>query len=198
MNVLIVSKTHAGTKWCIGGLTAGGVSLRLQTATGDFQPANTPLQVGQVWEMAYQPPAAPRRAPHVEDVLVQTMTLVGTQANLAAHLARRVAIWRGGPGVLFGGGLGFTGSRSAYINERAVPAMSTGYWMPDAPLVLDGGHYVYRLGHVEARFKYVGAVPAIPVIPVGTLVRVSLAGWWRPDDAPDFEERCYVQVSGWY
>ena len=39
----------------------------------------------------------------------------------------------------------------------------------------------------------------IKVIPAGTLVRVSLARWWRPEDSePNFEERCYLQLSGWY
>jgi hypothetical protein len=29
------------------------------------------------------------------------------------------------------------------------------------------------------------------------LVRVSLAGWWKPDDS-DIEPRCYLQLSGWF
>lgn len=198
MNVLVVSKTHAGAKWCMGGLAANGDSLRLLTPDGDFQPAGTPLQLGQVWDMAYQPPAVARRPPHLEDVLVTAMQFVGTQPNLSGHLLGRVTPWQGGLGVLFGGGAGFTASRSAYFNDRAVPGTSTGFWIPDAQLVLEGAYYVYRSGWIEARFKYVGAVAAIPTIPVGTLVRMSLAGWWRPDNAPDMEERCYVQLSGWY
>jgi hypothetical protein len=43
---------------------------------------------------------------------------------------------------------------------------------------------------------YVGFEPAIELITHGSLVRVSLARWWRPDD--DSEERCYLQLSGWY
>jgi hypothetical protein len=36
-------------------------------------------------------------------------------------------------------------------------------------------------------------------IEAGQLVRVSLAGWWRPREAdPGFEERCYAQLSGWF
>ena len=36
------------------------------------------------------------------------------------------------------------------------------------------------------------------MIPAGTLVRVSLAHWWRPEDDHTGELRCYVQLSGWF
>lgn len=52
---------------------------------------------------------------------------------------------------------------------------------------------------MEVRIPYVGFEPAVDLIPKGTLVRVSLARWWRPHDSPpDMEERCYLQLSGWY
>jgi epoxyqueuosine reductase len=41
--------------------------------------------------------------------------------------------------------------------------------------------------------------PPPPTIPAGTLVRVSLARWWRPDaNDTSFPERCFVQLSGWF
>ncbi len=41
--------------------------------------------------------------------------------------------------------------------------------------------------------------PARPIIPANTLVRVSLARWWRPTNAePDFPVRCYMQIYGWH
>ncbi len=30
------------------------------------------------------------------------------------------------------------------------------------------------------------------------MLRVSLAHWWRPEDKPEGELRCYVQLSGWF
>jgi len=33
-------------------------------------------------------------------------------------------------------------------------------------------------------------------IPADTLLRVSLARWW--DNEGRHEERCYLQLSGWY
>lgn len=54
------------------------------------------------------------------------------------------------------------------------------------------------LGGRPAMFsiKYVGFAEPINKIPAGTLVRVSLARWWRPTETS--EERCYLQLSGWY
>ena len=45
--------------------------------------------------------------------------------------------------------------------------------------------------------KYVGLQPTEDIIPKGTLLRVSLARWWSPNDV-EVENRCYLQLSGWY
>jgi ATP-dependent DNA helicase RecQ len=45
---------------------------------------------------------------------------------------------------------------------------------------------------------FVGFQEPVEVIPAGTLLRVSLAHWWRPREDADVEPRCYVQLSGWY
>jgi hypothetical protein len=34
------------------------------------------------------------------------------------------------------------------------------------------------------------------VLEANTLLRLSLARWWQ--QAPELEERCYLQLSGWY
>jgi ATP-dependent DNA helicase RecQ len=43
----------------------------------------------------------------------------------------------------------------------------------------------------------VGFQEPIERIASGTIVRVSLAHWWRPKDRPEDELRCHVQLSGW-
>lgn len=89
-----------------------------------------------------------------------------------------------------------------YTSERTgVPDRSTGFWIPDRELRLRGGgkHYNYVKGALQRGLSHVGEAAATRRIPAGTLVRVSLARWWKPEDAdPDFEERCYQQLSGWY
>ena len=50
----------------------------------------------------------------------------------------------------------------------------------------------------ERRFAFVGFQEPLAEIPAGALVRISLAHWWRPRDHPEEEERCYLQLSGWF
>jgi ATP-dependent DNA helicase RecQ len=45
---------------------------------------------------------------------------------------------------------------------------------------------------------FVGFQEPIPEIPAGALLRVSLAHRWRPADRPEEEDRCFVQLSGWF
>ncbi len=55
-----------------------------------------------------------------------------------------------------------------------------------------------RLGWTgSGRFPYVGFESKVDRIPAGTLMRMSLARWWKPEDS-DMNERCYLQLSGWY
>lgn len=198
MRVLIVAKTRVGGAVCVGGLDANDMSVRLYESNWKFPPASTQYDVGQIWEMTYQARASPI-PPHVEDVAVTSRRLVGTQSNLAAHLRGRVQPWSGGVSALFGGSLQFTGNMRGFIEAPGIPPQSTGFWLPEQDLqrVGQGGRIYYRHGFHE--LSYVGVTPAIATIGAGCLVRVSLARWWKPDDADDdFPQRCYLQLSGWY
>ena len=64
----------------------------------------------------------------------------------------------------------------------------------------DGKRIRYRYPTADdgRTLTFVGFQQPLPQIPAGTLLRVSLAHWWRPDEMPDGELRCYVQLSGWY
>jgi hypothetical protein len=113
-----------------------------------------------------------------------------------------VAPWRGGIDQIFGGLVRYTGSGNGYVCERiGIPDGSTGFWIPDRDLHLrdDGKHYDYGAGLPRSGLSYVGELATIDPIPAGALLRVSLARWWKPHDAePGFEERCYLQLSGWF
>jgi hypothetical protein len=116
---------------------------------------------------------------------------------------QRIRPWRGNPKILFDGTFRFTWNRSGYISKQVqLPPCSTGFWIPDQPLSLDRQsdkiYYRYTKNHFNCRLKYVGTDPIQDVIPAETLTRVSLARWWHPDDISDFEDRCYLQLSGWY
>ena len=202
MNILIVGRTRMGyATRCIGGISYDGRSVRLLMSNGGHWDSSAPFQVGQIWDIQFSPVAAPI-LPHVEDVLVSQYNYVGLQQNLRAHLLASVVPWRGSIDQLFGSVLGYTASNNGYVCQRlGVPAHSTWFWIPDRDLSLrsDGKHYDYWDGRQSRGLSYVGEEPAAAVLPAGTLIRVSLARWWKQENAdPGFEERCYLQLSGWY
>ncbi len=201
MKVLIVAKTRMNTGLCVGGLVLdSNRSVRLLPLTGHNQPNDTPFAVGQIWDLNLEN-VEDILAPHTEDVRITKSTFVGNQKNLSAFLPSRVPILPANPQSLFDGLLRFTGSGSAYISERTgVPAYSTCFWRPDRPITkIEGPKLRYQIRHPSRTFEisYVGTGLSIDRIPPNTLVRLSLARWWKPEYV-DMEERCYLQLSGWY
>jgi ATP-dependent DNA helicase RecQ len=58
--------------------------------------------------------------------------------------------------------------------------------------------YRYPTSEGGCTLVFVGFQEPIQVIPAGALVRVSLSHWWRREDHPEDEPRCYVQLSGYF
>ncbi|WP_152608554.1 dual OB domain-containing protein [Croceibacterium mercuriale] len=202
MNILILGRTRMGTSHrCIGGITEEGNSVRLLTSGGDYWPTSAPFQIGEVWDVSFTH-AANLRPPHLEDVLVHGFKFVGPVPSFGTQVSQIVTGLTGSTQHIFDGNLAFTAANNGFINQRrGVPNHSTCFWIPDQDLVLrsDGKHYDYPGKFGPRGFSYVGEPSAIPVIPAGTFVRMSLARWWRPDDADQhLEERCYLQLSGWF
>lgn len=200
MKVLIVSTTRVGSNVCVGGLAEDNTSLRLLDVFGHFPSTAAGYQVGQIFELGWYPPLTAVRPPHVEDVRVVSTQLLGQQHQMASHLRGRVQPWTDDIHALFDGKLSFTHTDRGFIDAKDIPTASTGFWLPDQDLIGQADHngkpyYFYN----QYSISYVGLAQPLPHIPKGTLVRVSLARWWRPRDAaPDFPERCYLQLSGWY
>lgn len=109
-------------------------------------------------------------------------------------------MWQGAPSNLFDSCLCFTGSGRGFIAaQTGVPANSAGFWISDRDLVempAEAGGIFYEYSNAR-QVKYVGLIETLSNIPAGTLLRVSLARWWKPEDV-EIEERCYLQLSGWY
>jgi hypothetical protein len=83
-----------------------------------------------------------------------------------------------------------------------LPSASTGFWIATAAIGVSrsddrGDRYRFPEGSTIRSVKYVGMDEAIAVIPNGALVRFSLARWAAFPPGVD-EQRCYVQLSGWY
>ncbi len=200
--VLIVSKTRMSSGVCVSGLTrATSRSIRLIPPDRHNQPIDTKYEIGQVWDMDFYD-VSHTTPPHVEDVIVTNERFVSTVPNIRDLLMQRVQPWQGGPPQLFDGLLLFSSSGKGYVARgKGIPSMSTGYWIPDKPLtkvhVENKLNYCYNhTTNKDYNIAYVGLSEAIDFIPAGTLVRVSLARWWLPEGMN--EERCYLQLSGWY
>lgn len=203
MNILIVAKTKMNSGVCIGGLVLEtNRSVRLLPERGKNHGFDTHFNVGQIWEMEIRD-SDQFTPPHVEDVRIIRSRWIGEQPHLTRFLMERLEPWRGGVGQLFDGKLGFTSSGTAYIaHRRGLPRQSTGFWLPDQNLnytnINNKDRYLYDSPSSQHFIPYVGFEAPIPSIEAGTLLRVSLARWWVAPNISDDEERCYLQLSGWY
>lgn len=197
--VVITSKTRMGNNCCVGAFDLDQRTyLRLLLSNGSNQPSNTPYEVGQYWDMVYTPKTQ-LTPPHVEDVLVTSHQNGRPVENFTNFLLTYVPFYQGNIDGLFGGAIRFTSAGGGYIShQNGLPANSVGFWASQTDLTLqtlnDKNRYATPLN--LRSLPYVGFQAPVQVIPRGTLIRVSLARWWAPAD--DAEQRCYVQLSGWY
>ena len=203
MKVLIVAKTRMGGGACIGAITEDGESVRLIPFNEDpHDGANREYEVGDVWEISAKP-ATSLIPPHNENIVVYKKQHLLTTKELEGAIELLMLAKSGNPTVLYEGLLQSTGSGALYIAKQSgVPPYSTTFWRPDQPLIRDTAgkrvRYRYPNENGGCTFTFVGFQEPLEVIPAGTLLRVSLAHWWRPEDTPDAEECCYAQLSGWF
>ena len=99
--ILIVSRTVMGARICIGGYDVGtNRSLRLSAPGSNSQPADSPLQIGQVWEMRYtMRNSAP---PFVEDADAVALRYVRDD-SVEAFVDHALVIADGDTGSLYNG-----------------------------------------------------------------------------------------------
>ncbi|MFZ2360200.1 MAG: DNA helicase RecQ [Anaerolineae bacterium] len=203
MKVLIVAKTRQGGGACIGGITFEGRSVRLIAADAAVnEHVGLEYSIGDVWEVEA---VAPHEVvpPHVENIVVQSKRRMGPMSSPERFIERHMPPLTGGVEQLYEGLAQVGLSGALHIAERSgVPPYSTIFWRPDQPLtrIEDNKRLRYRYPTPDGgrTLVFVGFQEPIAVIPAGALVRVSLAHWWRPDDRPDEEPRCYVQLSGYF
>ena len=224
--VLIVARTRMSDNHaCIGGIVIGSDdsedheafeflrSVRLYPPEGSFT-QDQAIQVGYVFTLEMSPAEDPT-PPHIEDVVVTRGSRENSMsdAELIAFLDKYASEfygqgrWGDGkPGELLDSHIKATSNGSGYIDETDIPPVSTGFWVPDKDLEqhADGEgkiryYYPNRAPSGIRRLTYVGMRTPPEVVPAGTICRVSLARWWRPDDYDDSTpERCYLQLSQVY
>lgn len=201
--VLIVSRTQMSNGVCVGAVVEStGELIRVHNERGGNLPSDAPYQVGDRWDMNAETAWNARSVPHVEDkqtTAIRKIENIGIegikQFVLNKNLGRRLTI-----GVLsdtFEGLLHLEGTHN-YINRNAIPGFSTQFWITDRDLVHVASNYNDKVIHYymygNIRLKFVGFQEPVNRIPAGTIIRLSLAGWWDGQG----EERCYLQLSGWY
>ncbi len=203
MKVLIVAKTRMGGGACIGAITEEAESVRLIPFNEDpHDGANQEYEVGDVWEISAEP-VTNLISPHIENVIVYEKHRLGTAKNSIDSIERFMPPENGHPFELYEGLLQSTENGALYIAKQSgVPSYSTTFWQPDQPLIRDtegkNVRYRYPTEKGGCTLTFVGFQEPLEIIPAGTLVRVSLAHWWQPENTPAVEERCYAQLSGWF
>lgn len=203
LTVLIVAKTRRGPAACVGAITADGRSIRLDAANkGTDTHAGMSYAVGDVWEIEVTP-AETVVPPHVENVVVYGRRRLKQNADVVAAVERCMPPLEGAIDRIFDGLTQATSTGALYIAARTgIPPYSTHFWRTDQALSLDleGKRVRYRYPTAAGgrTLAYVGFEEPLAEIPAGTLLRLSLAHWWQPANESNGEERCFVQLSGWF
>ncbi len=206
MRVLIVAKTRMGSGACIGAITETGESVRLIPYNADpHDGANREYEVGDIWEVSGEPETS-LIPPHNENFVVRKKSRIRTAKDvkdLVSAIQLLMPPKIGHPRELYEGLLQNTENGRLHIAKQSgIPPYSTTFWRTDQPLPLDiekqKPRYRYPTENGGCTFTFGGFQEPLETIPAGTLLRVSLAHWWRPEDKPEVEERCYAQISGWF
>lgn len=210
--VIIVSRTRmAGELVCVGGVDVDNQrSVRLLDARGHHETADTcPYTIWDIWDIDYYLNQR-RPNPHTEDVNVtrrikiDRVDVPNISVNRFAELMlnSNIPIFRGSLFSVFDGKLRYTDMDKLYISKEDVPTYSTCFWINDKRLLgykNNRGRWQYRYIDMSNRYgytiSYVGSAEPLDTIEAGSLIRLSLAHWWKPEDSND-EERCYLQLSG--
>lgn len=209
--VLILSKTRMQeNRVCVGGVDLDNRrSIRLLDNSGHHETLlQCPYQLLSVWDIDYIRTNR-RPAPHLEDVNVTRRVLTSEVFN-SSELLRlseyNLKFYNRTPLLdVFDGKLSSTESGSLYIsNAKGVPDYSTCLWICDRLITKNRfsneqkTKYDYRDSTGKwYHITYVGIDKLPDTIPAGSLIRLSLAHWWHPENT-DTEDRCFLQLSGVY
>lgn len=199
--VLIVSRTQMSNGVCIGGIIEDTCELiRLHNEKGGNLSLDAPYEIGDRWEMDVKTAWNVRPRPHTEDkqtISIRKIENIGINGiiNFIRLHNFNERFTNGALEYTFEHCLNLQGNKN-FINRNNIPSFSTQFWISDCDLIyreIYGKHYyIYK----NTKLKFVGFQTIIPYIPKGTIIRLSLANWWNGDGSG--EDRCYLQLSGWY
>ena len=159
--------------------------------------------VGEVWEVG-RAPAEQVIPPHVENIVVRSKRRLGPMTDPVPFIETHMPPAFGGADLLYEGL-----AQAAHIGRLVHRRTHRHPPVQHRLLAPRSAAATRRTTSKRIRYRYpspdggrtltfVGFQEPIETIPAGTLVRVSLAHWWRPEDDHTGELRCYVQLSGWF
>ena len=208
--VLIVSRTRMrNNNVCVGAIEmSSGSPLRLLNTNGFHEESDAcPYQIRDIWDISYSHPFPGRPNPHSEDSIVHYRNKIGVLSPNISMLSflhdNNVHVYQGSLLNTFEGKLQTTANGTLFIGRNSVPHNSTCFWICDKRIIRRdfNGKIRYNYDNNTRRWGYtlswVGENLNPDSIPANTLVRLSLANWWSPDDSTD-DERCYLQISGFF
>lgn len=208
--VLILSKTKMQeNRVCVGAVDLDNkCSIRLLNCDGHHETIDEcPYEVLTIWDIVYSRTNR-RPAPHLEDVNVLNRTRISIQEDPKILLeleSYNIRVYNSPLLNVFEEKLSSTEKGSLYISEeKGVPRYSTCFWKCDKYLKKNRFSteqkikYDYRDNEGKwYHISYVGLDNAPDIIRAGTLIRLSLAHWWHPENT-DIGDRCYLQLSGFF
>ncbi|MDM1708358.1 hypothetical protein HX098_08385 [Thiopseudomonas alkaliphila] len=188
---------------CVGAVSREGRSVRLLAPDGCNQPTDSRLQIGEFYDIEFEDRLL-KTHPHTEDILVHNFSCQGRagspKAMILSHAKHgRIQIYKGPLTSLYDHCLQLTPASpaSCFISRNRSPAYSTLFWQPDRQLNhLQSYSHDYYVYDNQIKIKFIGFQYTEPVLTGRNILRLSLARWWQQD--PGTEERCYLQLSGWF
>jgi hypothetical protein len=209
---IIVGKTKAGQRQCIGALTKEGEALRLKKGDFPFWDESDGFDLYQKYRFEFRRVRNAENPHHVEDVVIVNKRLIGTcSQDEVIELLDELSLITDSedPRDVFrhsGKNNPFTiegnGDLIAYEQHVGVLTNSVGFWRCPERLELEDvpwerTHYCYELKGM--RFKHVGFQDRVAEIPPNTILRLSTAGLWVPKAQLGIMPRkSYLQLSGWF
>lgn len=187
---------------CVGGMVEDtGQPVRLLPVGGYCHPPEPVFHLGEIWEVQLRARAV-LDPPHREDHDEWGARKVGEISDLAGFVRRLARPVCGEREALFEGRLRFRSVGTGYLPRHgALPSGSVGFWIAPRLLIredFEGRARYVMLGRRRLDIPYVGYEAPVPVIPAGSLIRVSLARWWVNPKHPEEGETCSLQISGWF
>lgn len=201
--VIIVSRTQMANGVCVGAvIESTGELIRVHNERGGNLTSDAPYKVGDRWDMDVENAWNARPIPHVEDKQttpirkIDNIGIEGVKRFIRNNsFGRKLTV--GALSDTFEGKLHLEGTNN-YINRNGIPGFSTQFWISDKDLVHVVNTYGNKTTHYymygNIRLKFVGFQEHVSRIQAGTIIRLSLANWWDGQG----EDRCYLQLSGWY